>query len=689
MRHIVPGLFLVAAAAVAQTGPPAAPAATPAEERPLTELPYSPSLDLTSMDTSVDPCADFYQYTCGGWMAKNPIPPDQSAWSVYGKLGQENARYLWSVLEQAARPTPERTPIQQKIGEYFGSCMDEAAVERLGAAPLQPVLAAIAALQSRKDIAALLAREHPESGGSAVFGFGSNQDLGDASQVIAWATAGGLGMPDRDYYTKTDPKSRDLRTRYVHHVARMFELVGEPKAQAASDAKTVMAIETALARASLTMVERRNPYNLYHRMSPAELAKLAPSFDWSRYLADTGLSSIAALNVDEPRFFKAVEAELKAVPLARWKTYLRWHAIHERAPYLSRAFVAADFDFFRKTLRGVAELPPRWKKCVRLVDRDLGEALGQEFVRRTFTAETKQKTVEMTRRVEKAMESEIRSLDWMTEATKTRALEKLHAIANKIGYPETWRDYSSLEIRAGDFAGNVARAQIFEWNRTLRKIGKPLDRNEWLMTPPTVDAYYNPQMNDINFPAGVLQPPLYDPKMDDAPNYGNTGATIGHELTHAFDDEGRQFDAQGNLKDWWTPEDAKKFEERVQCVRDQYAEYTVVDDIRINSRLTSGEDVADIGGTLLAYIAWKDATENENLQPKDGFTPDQRFFIGMAQWACENQRPENLRANAITNPHSPGRYRINGVVSDLPQFQKAFGCGEKRPMVRAKVCKVW
>jgi endothelin-converting enzyme/putative endopeptidase len=682
------GTLLVAASLSGQAKLPAAGAA-PAPERPLTELPYSPSLDLSSMDTTADPCNDFYQYTCGGWMAANAIPPDQSAWSVYAKLGEENARYLWGILEEAARPAPDRTPVQQKIGDYFGACMDEATVERLGPAPLQPVLFEIAALQTRKDLAALLAREHPESGEATLFGFGSNQDLGDASQVIAWATAGGLGLPDRDYYTKTDARSRELRGKYVIHVARMLELAGEPKTQAAADAKTVMGIETALARSSLTKVERRNPYNLFHRMAPAELAKLTPSFDWTAYLAAAGLAGIASLNVDEPRFFKAVEAELKAVSLARWKTYLRWHAIHARAPYLSKAFVAEDFDFYRKTLRGVAELPPRWKKCVRLVDRDLGEALGQEFVRRTFTAETKKKTVEMTRRVEKAMESEIRSLDWMTEATKGRALEKLHAIANKIGYPDTWRDYSTLEIRAGDFMGNVGRAQVFEWNRTLRKIGKPVDRNEWFMTPPTVDAYYDAQMNNINFPAGVLQPPLYDPRMDDAPNYGNTGATIGHELTHAFDDEGRQFDAQGNLKDWWTPDDAKAFEERVQCVRDQYAQFTIVDDIKINSKLTSGEDVADIGGTLLAYIAWKDATENQDLQPIDGFTPDQRFFIGMAQWACENQRPENLRANAITNPHSPGRYRINGVLQDLPQFAKAFGCGEKKPMARVKVCRVW
>jgi putative endopeptidase len=393
--------------------------------------------------------------------------------------------------------------------------------------------------------------------------------------------------------------------------------------------------------------------------------------------------------VTEPEFFKAVDQEIRDLPLPAWKAYLRWHAVHSRAPYLSRRFVDEDFDFFRKTLRGVSELPPRWKRCVRYVDRDLGEALGQEFVRRTFTPETKEKTVDMTRRIENAMEGEIKSLDWMTEATKQRALEKLHAIANKVGYPDRWRDYSSLKVARGDLYGNATRGAAFESSRQLAKIGKPVDRGEWGMTPPTVNAYYNPQMNDINFPAGVLQPPLYDPKLDDAPNYGNTGSTIGHELTHAFDDEGRQFDAHGNLKDWWTPEDAKAFEERIQCVRDQYARYTIVDDIKINSKLTSGEDVADLGGTLLAYIAWKDAVAGKQLQPADGFTPDQRFFIGFAQWACENQRPENLRVNAITNPHSPGKYRINGVVADLPQFQQAFACRAGQPMVREKACRVW
>jgi putative endopeptidase len=676
-----------AAAPPPKVTPQQAPAAVP--ERPLTALPYTPSLDLPSMDQKADPCADFYQYSCGGWMAANPIPGDQASWSVYGKLTEENNQYLWGILEEAAKAS-DRTPVQQKIGDYFAACMDEDRVEAIGADAIKPELRSIDAIKSRKEIAALLAKLHPTSYNSGfLFGFGSNQDYGDATSVIAYAAAGGLGLPDRDYYTKTDAKSVDIRAKYVAHVARMLELSGESKATASADAKNIMKIETALAKASLTRVEQRDPYKIYHMMSLAQLSELTPSFDWKRYLADSGLSSIKKVNVSQPKFFKAIESELKTVPLSQWKAYLRWHLVTTRAAYLSKPFVSEDFAFYRTTLRGVKEQSARWKRCVRYVDRDLGEALGQEFVRRTFTAETKQKTVEMTKLIEKAMENEIRTLDWMTDATKQRAMEKLHSIANKVGYPDRWRDYSSLEVQRNDFAGNVARATTFESHRDLGKIGKPVDRGEWGMTPPTVNAYYNPQMNDINFPAGVLQPPLYDPKLDDAPNYGNTGSTIGHELTHGFDDEGRQFDAQGNLKDWWTDADAKAFEERINCVRDQYAGYTIIDDIKINSKLTSGEDVADLGGTLLAYIAWKDATEHENLQIVDGLTPDQRFFVGFAQWACENQRPENLRANAITNPHSPGKYRINGIVSNLPEFQRAFKCGADSPMVRKSDCKVW
>lgn len=669
---------------------PQSDAAAPAADRPLTAIPYTPSLDVKAMDRTADPCNDFYQYSCGGWLVSNPIPPDQAAWSVYGKLTQENMQFLWVVLEDVARPAADRNAVQQKIGDYFASCMDVTAVDAAGIKPLEPLLQRIDGLKSKRDLAAFLARAHRASYGSGwLFGFGSDQDFSDATKVIAFAGAGGLGLPDRDYYTKDDARSKELREKYVAHIARMLELTGQSKATAAKSAATAMRIETALAKASLTRVQRRDPYNLFHKMTPSELQKITPSFDWKAYLAATGLKDVNVVNVTEPGFYKEVERELKATPLSDWKAYLRWHAVHAEAAYLSAPFVTENFNFYSKTLRGIAVQPPRWKQCVRYVDRDLGEALGQEFVRRTFSAKTKQDTVDMTKRIERAMENEITTLDWMTDATKQRALEKLHAVANKVGYPDKWRDYSGVSVKRGDFFGNAERATVFESERQLAKIGKPVDRGEWGMTPPTVNAYYNPQMNDINFPAGVLQPPLYDPKLDDAPNYGNTGATIGHELTHGFDDEGRQFDAHGNLKDWWTPADAKAFEERVQCVRDQYAQYTIIDNIKINSKLTSGEDVADIGGTLLAYIAWKDAIANQNLEDRDGLTPDQRFFVGMAQWACENQRPENLRANAITNPHSPGKYRINGVVSNLPQFQKAFNCKADAPMVRSNMCKVW
>ncbi len=667
----------------------AAPSASSVQEKhPLQELPYTPSLDLAAMDKSADPCADFYQYSCGGWVEQNPIPPDQASWSVYGKLTDENQQFLWGILEDAALGGESRTPVQQKIGDFFASCMDEPALEKLGAMPLVAELKQIDALRTTADVAALLPLLHlSTSGKGLMFGFGSDQDFGDATQVIAFLDAGGLGLPDRDYYFKDDAKSKEIREKYLRHVEEMLRLAGER--DAAAGAKSVMKMETALAKASHTRVERRDPYKLYHKLSRAELQALTPSLRWERYLGAVDLGGVQTVNVTEPVFFKALDALLKLESLAHWKTYLRWHLALARAPYLSKAFVNANFNFFSKVLRGVAEMPPRWKRCVRNVDRLLGEALGEEFVRRTFSPKTKEDTLKMTRLIEEAMQEEIEHLDWMSPQTKQAALTKLRAIRNKIGYPEKWRDYSSVEVKRGGFFGNVQRATVFESRRQLRKIGKPVDKTEWSMTPPTVNAYYNPQMNDVNFPAGVLQPPLYDPRLDDAPNYGNTGSTIGHELTHGFDDEGRQFDAEGNLKDWWTKEDAKSFEERVQCVRDQFAQYPVVDDIHINSKLTSGEDVADLGGTLLAYIAWKKDVANKQLEARDGFTPDQRFFIGFAQWACENQRPENLRVNAITNPHSPGKYRINGIVANLPEFGRAFSCKAGAPMAPEKECKVW
>jgi endothelin-converting enzyme/putative endopeptidase len=657
-------------------------------DAPMTALPYSPTLDTTSMDRSVDPCTDFYHYTCGEWIKKNPIPPDQSSWDVYGKLAEDNRRFLWGILEEASKPSPNRSAVETEIGDYFHACMDEAAVEKAGAAPLKPELDEIAALKSLADLPALLARQHL-SGENVLFGFGSNQDYADSTRVIAFATAGGLGLPDRDYYVKTDAKSVETRAKYLEHVAKMLELSGELPQKAKADARTVMAIETALAKASLTRVEQRDPYKLFHKMAPAELQALTPSFRWDTYFTTAQVPDTAVVNVTEPAFYKEIQTELKSHSVADWKTYLRWRLLDDKAPYLSSPFVQANFDFNSKYLRGLKEMPPRWKRCVGRVDRDLGEALGQVFVQKTFAADTKQRTQAMTTEIETAMGNEIRQLPWMGEQTKQKAFEKLHAVVNKIGYPDKWRDYSSIKISRDDYAGNVERATIFESRRQLNKIGKPVDRTEWGMTPPTVNAYYDGQMNDINFPAGVLQPPLFDPKLDDAPNYGDTGATIGHELTHGFDDEGRQFDAQGNLKNWWTKEDAAEFEKRAKCVSDQYSEYIVVDDVKGNGKLTLGEDVADLGGTFLAYLAWKHATESRNLQPMDGFTPDQRFFIGMAQWACGDERPESKRLNQITNPHSLLEYRVNGIVSNMPEFGRAFSCKVGQPMVHEHPCKIW
>ncbi len=657
---------------------------------PVFALPYTPSLDVPSMDKSVDPCVNFYRYACGTWIKNNPIPPDQARWNVYAKLQEDNERFLWGILEEASSSSPDRNLVQREIGDFFHACMDEASVERAGAAPLRAGLDQIAALKSVRDLSEFLAQQHLElGGGRMLFGFGSSQDYGDSTRVIAFLYAGGLGLPDRDYYTKTDAKSQETRQKYAAHLQKMFELLGDSPRTAALNAKIVLDIETDLATASLTRVEKRDPYKLYHKLSPAQVQKLAPSFGWQKYFRASGAPSSAAVNVTEPEFFSRLEAELKAKSLADWKTYLRWHLVRSEAPYLSSAFVEANFDFYNKYLRGVQEMQPRWKRCVRYVDRYLGEALGQVFVAKTFGPDGKQRTLEMTKQIESAMESEIGKLPWMSEATKQKAREKLHAVANKIGYPDQWRDYSSITIVRDDFAGNVRRAAIFESKRQLAKIGKPVDRGEWQMTPPTVNAYYDAQMNDINFPAGVLQPPLFDPKMDDAPNYGNTGATIGHELTHGFDDEGRQFDAKGNLRDWWTKQDGEEFTQRASCISDQYSQYTVVDDIKINGKLTLGEDVADLGGTLLAYIAWKTATEGKDLKPIDGLTPDQRFFVGMAQWACGDERPESKRANAITNPHSPEEYRINGVVSNMGEFTGAFACKEGQPMVRVSACRVW
>jgi putative endopeptidase len=647
---------------------------------------HEPALDVTSMDRSIDPCVDFFKYSCGGWIKNNPIPPDQSSWDTYSKMQDENRVRLHEILEAASAPDPKRDAATQKIGDYYSSCIDEKMIDAKGAEPLKPELERIAAIQSKGEIAAAAAAMVHNG---VLFRLDSTQDFRDASQVIAEVDQGGLGLPDRDYYVKEDAKSVDLRKAYVAHVQKMFELLGDQPDVAAAESQTVMRIETALAKGSMTRVERREPKNLDHKMTSAELEKISPEFRWQVYFAKVGLPSLASLNVASPNFFKAMNEELEKESLPDWKIYLRWHLVHADAPFLSSAFLNENFAFYGKTLRGQQELQPRWKRCTENVDDHLGEALGQVYVEKYFSPEAKQEALKMVKEIDEAMQQDINSLPWMSAATKQQALVKLHGMANKIGYPDKWRDYSKLEIVRGDELGNVERARIFEFKRQLAKIGKPVDRGEWDMTPPTVNAYYNPQMNDINFPAGVLQPPAFDPNSDAAPNYGDTGGTIGHELTHGFDDEGRQFDAQGNLRDWWTEEDGKEFVKRASCISNQYSTYTIIDDIKINGKLTLGEDTADLGGLILAYMAWREDTKGQNLQPIEGFTPEQRFFIGYGQSWCGETRDETKRMRATVDPHSPEKYRTNGVVSNMPEFQEAFHCKAGSPMVNENRCRVW
>jgi putative endopeptidase len=647
---------------------------------------HQPVPDVSSMDLSIDPCVDFYAYACGGWMKKNPIPPDQSSWSIYGKLQNENQAQLRGILESAGAATGERTAYTQKIGDYYASCVDEAAIERAGSTPLKSQLEAIEKLDSKSGLAEVVGSM---ASTRVLFKFRSDQDYRDSTQVIAEADQGGLGMPDRDYYFKQDARSNLLRAAYVVHVRKMFELLGDKPDRAAAEAKAVMRIETELARGSMTRVERRNPKSLYHKLRVSELQKLSPSFRWEVYLAKVGSSGLTSLNVETPKFFQTMNGQIEKENTTAWKAYLRWRLVDENARYLSSGFVNEDFSFNGKILVGSEQLEPRWKRCVEDVDNDLGEALGQAYVEKYFSAEAKQQALNMVKEVEAAMQSDIETLPWMSTDTKKAALKKLHAVANKVGYPDRWRDYSTLEIVRGDEMGNVVRARQFEFDRQLAKIGKPVERQEWGMTPPTVNAEYDPQRNDINFPAGILQPPLFDPTSDAAPNYGDTGGTIGHELTHGFDDEGRQFDARGNLRDWWTAADGKEFEKRASCISDQYSQYVVIEDIKINGKLTLGEDVADLGGLLLAYNAWKRDIEVKKSEPIDGLTPEQRFFVGYGQSWCQNIRDEAKRLRATVDPHSPDKYRANGVVTNMPEFQEAFHCKTGAPMAPEKRCRVW
>jgi putative endopeptidase len=648
----------------------------------------SQGFSTANMDMTATPCVDFYQYACGTWMSNNPIPADQPSWGTFNKLGDHNREVLRGILDKVSVNDPKRSPVDQKIGDYYASCMDEAAIEKLGSKPLDPELKRIGAMASKEDVLAELIRLH-RAGVHALFEFSSEPDFKNSMQMIAGADQGGLGLPERDYYLKTDPKSVKLRQQYLAHVQKMLELLGETPAKAAADAQVVMRIETDLAKGSLDVVSRRDPNQVYHKMPIKNLQALAPDIDWPKYFAGLGTPAFTDLDVSVPEFFKALNAVFAHSTVDDLKTYLRWHLLHSQAPLLSKAFVNENFQFYGRTLTGAMELEARWKRCVEDTDNDLGFALGQKYVEQAFPPAAKARVLSMVKEIETILGQDIQSLDWMTPATKAQAMIKLHAVTDKIGYPDKWRDYSSVKIVRGEAVGNDERATEFDVRRKLNKIGQPVDRNEWDMTPPTVNAYYDPQFNDINFPAGILQPPFFDNRMDAAVNYGAIGSVMGHELTHGFDDQGRQFDAQGNLRDWWTPEDAKEFEKRAECFIKEYSAFTPLDDVHLNGKLTLGENTADNGGVRLAFRALMQSL-NGKPQPKiDGFTPQQRFFIAWGQAWCENVRPEMARLLAQTDPHSPPRDRVNGVLGNMPEFRQAFACREGQPMVHAPACRIW
>ncbi len=648
--------------------------------------------DPADLDRSASACVDFDQFANGGWKARNPIPAAYPSWGSFNILAEHNRDVLHEILEETAKDT-SAVPAsnEQKVGDFYATCMDTSAIDSEGITPLKPELDRISAIQDRAGLEKEF--EHLQSIGiNAPFLVDSTQDFKDSTKVTGEIDQRGLGLPDRDYYTREDEKSKDTRAKYVAHVAKMFELMGDSAETAAAESKTVMDIETALAKASMTRVERRNPDNVYHPMSVAEIKTLAPHLDWDGYFGAVGLAGKGEINVTSPDFFKELDRQFATTSLAGWKTYLRWHLINSTAASLSEPFVDEDFNFKGKVLLGTKENLERWKRCVRYTDNGLGEALGQVYVKKAFSPQAKAHALEMVHNLEAALKDDITTLPWMSEATRQQAIGKLEAFAEKIGYPDKWRDYSKLTIERGPFVLNVLRARTFEFNRDLAKVGKPVDRTEWGMTPPTVNAYYNPQLNEIVFPAGILQPPFYDPNRDDAFNYGAIGAVIGHEMTHGFDDQGNKFDKVGNLKNWWTPEDKKNFDERAACIVNQFDSYEVEKGLHENGKLVSGESIADLGGLTIAFRAYRKSLEGKPKPPViDGFTPEQRFFLGYAHVWATNMRPELARLQTNVDPHPLAHFRVNGPLSNMPAFAKAFQCKPDDPMVRPakERCQIW